>query len=381
MNDHPQPTRLPLTTTLIVVTLVGAALAALGWWLRLANWWEGYLIGWLYWMSFPLGAVTLLLLHTLTGGAWGDAVRPACRAALTTLPLMAVLFVPLAMNLEVLYPWADPEKVAHDELLQHKQPYLNETAFLDRTAGYFVLWLALWGLIAWQSRRPSPPADSLAARRMRRFAGLGLALHGLAVTFSAIDWGMSLEPQWYSAIYGLLFFISEMLAALAGSIAVTVLTSDHDDAVRPAPAVLHDLGKLLLAFVMIWAYFQYSQFFIIWYGNLPEDAPWYLNRIEHGWLPVALTMGGLQFALPFFLLLSRDLKRSGKKLTGVAIGVVLSRWLEVWWFVGPADGQPIHVPWLELALTAAMGGLWLLTYFFRLPALQSEWASHRGGTP
>ena len=370
---------MPLTTTLVVVTLLGAALAALGWWLRSANWWESYLIAWLYWISFPLGAISLLLLHMLTGGAWGDALRPACRAALATLPLMAVLFVPLALNLEALYPWADPEKVAHSELLQHKQPYLNETAFIARTVGYFVVWLALWALVAWQSRHPLPPS-SPAARRVRKLAGIGLGLHALAVTFSAIDWGMSLEPQWYSAIYGLLFLISQALAALAGGIAVSVLAPQVGTrygtrsvaTTMPAPDVLHDLGKLLLAFVMIWAYFQYSQFLIIWYGNLPEEVPWYLKRIEHGWLPVALAMGGLQFALPFFLLLSRDLKRHGKLLAWVALGVVFSRWLEVWWLVAPADGQPIRVPWLELTLTAAIGGLWLLAFFFRFPTLQRE---------
>ncbi len=348
--------------------VVGGTAAVWGWQYHRAGWWPAYLLAWQYWAGFTLGSLAILLLHNLTGGAWGGPVRSALRAAAACLPLVALLFVPLALKPSEIYEWADPSHVERDPILQHKARYLNVDAFRIRAAVYFAVWFTLEILLSWQRRRQPRPGE-LAEKRLRRFSGQGLALHGLAVTFASIDWLMSLEPHWFSTIYGVIWFASQGLAALAFAIVIASwapqmrAAAPHD----PQRDALHDLGKLLLAFVMFWAYVAFSQFFIIWYGNLPEEVVWYVKRFERPWGAVAVAIALLHFAAPFVLLLSRELKRDPRLLGALAMGLLVVHWIDALWQVAPATAA--RPWWLDASLTAAVGGAWLLVFALNYPRM------------
>ncbi len=328
------------------------------------------------WIGITLGCLALLLLQHLTGGNWGFVIRRPLEAATRNLPLMALLFVPILFGLGHLYEWAHAAEVAADPVLRHKASYLAPKWFILRAAVYFVAWIALgYFLDRWsgeQDRVSSAQREGMALR-FQRIGGAGLIIYGLTVTFAAVDWVMSLDPHWMSHIFGLLIMIGQVLAAMAFMIVVIsmlvrykpvseIVTADH----------LHDLGKLMLAFVMVWAYFHYSQFLIIWAGNLPEEIPWYLERTHGGYRVVALALIVFHFALPFVLLLSRDLKRNARKLGMIATLLVAMRYLDLFWLIAPN-----HVPgagrnaalgfsWMDLAAPLAIGGIWLWLFFRNL---------------
>jgi hypothetical protein len=372
---------------LIAVIAIGAG-AVVGWlgWTRAhEQFYYSYLVAWLYWAGLSLGSLSLLLLHNLTGGKWGDSLRPHFRAAASALPIMGVLLLPIVVAPEKLYEWADPSHVAHDPILKHKQPYLNVAFFQVRAAIYFAVWLLLLILLAWQART-APPAETPAERRFGRLSGQGLALHGLAVTFASFDWMMSLEPHWFSTIYGVIVFGSQGLAAMALAIVLTTASTWrtgkrlHADVLRAEIDAQHDRGKLLLGFVMFWAYVQFSQFLIIWYGNLPEEVVWYLKRTQGPWAATALAIVFLHFVLPFVLLLSRQWKRDPVRLGAIALLVLVMHWVATLWYIEPAveHGRKSHVPWLDLGLTAAIGGVWWLCFCLLLPGMRRRHTSMLG---
>lgn len=329
------------------------------------EWIDSYLIAWLYWTGISSGSLSLLLLHNLTGGAWGNAIRPVMGAAAAMLPVMAILFLPVLIQPQRLYHWADNSAVQGDLVLQHKQPYLNVHFFQLRAGIYFFLWIAVLILLAWQSRLS---VNSEVGRRTGVFSGQALALHGLAVTFGAIDWVMSLEPHWFSTIYGALLFVSQGLAALAFAIVITACCARRMPELNEAQVdALHDLGKLLLAFIMLWAYLSFSQFLIIWYGNLPEEVIWYTRRLQGPWKWLAFSLVGFHFIIPFALLLGRTWKRDPKKLSTVAAVIVLMHWIETIWFVTPAVEHSGHLPLLWITgFTFSIGGLWYGLFAFLL---------------
>lgn len=362
----------------IAAMLAGLAIGAFGWTQHRELWWPAYLVAWLFWVGISLGSLSLILLHNLTGGAWGDAVRPLLRAAASVLPLMGVLFLPIALAPEHIYHWAEPHAAEHDPILAHKAPYLNAQAFQIRAAIYFGVWLMLLALLAWQART-SVADESRAARRFSRLSGQGLGLHGLAVTFASIDWIMSLEPHWFSTIYGVMIFAGQGLAALALVVAASTVGACCVPRERAIDVdALHDLGKLLLAFVMLWAYLSFSQFFIIWNGNLPEEVTWYLKRIAGAWLIWTWALVLLHFVAPFALLIGRQWKRIPARLGAVAVLIVMMHWVETVWLVQPAverDPAVTYWPWLDLALTAAIGGGWWIAF-----ALMLAWQTGGKGT-
>lgn len=344
--------------------LGGGAIGWMAWSRSPEQFYDSYLVAWMYWAGLSLGSLALVLLHNLSGGKWGEAIRPLARTAANVLPLMAILFLPIALEPRRIYEWADPSIVEHDAALQHKQPYLNVDSFQLRAVVYFALWFALLALLAWQERTSAAP-ETPADRRFRRLSGQGLALHGVAVTFAAVDWMMSLEPHWFSSIYGVIVFASQGLSALA--LAIVLHTSrlrrverltEHD------VDSLHDLGKLLLGLVMFWAYVQFSQFLLIWYGNLPEEVVWYKKRIEGAWAPVALGLVALHFALPFVLLLSRRWKRDPKRLGLVALLILAIDWVAIWWMIKPAvePERALGGLGLDLGLSAMIGGAWWIAF-------------------
>jgi hypothetical protein len=327
----------------------------------------------LLWVGIAAGCLAIMMLHHLSGGGWGIVVRRVLEAAARTLPYLALLFVPLLLGLPALYRWARPELVAADELLQHKAAYLNRPFFGLRIGLYFATWWWFARLLGRWSRRQDQTGEAGLAKRMRLASAPGLALYCLTATFAAIDWIMSLDPHWFSSIFGIHFVAGQALSALAFMVVVAASLSRRPPLDRwLQPGHFHDHGNLMLAFVMLWAYFGISQYLIIWSGNLPEEIPYYLERLHGGWQWVALALVVLHFAIPFALLLSRDLKRRPRQLARVALLLLAVRWLDLFWQVAPTFHHRFALHWLDLAAPLAVGGFWLalfLSFLRRQPLL------------
>jgi hypothetical protein len=351
----------------LVVGLAGLVLSVVGFIVSREHFFKSYLLGYVFWISIPLGSLALAMVHHLSGGAWGVVIRRILEASSRTLPFMAVLFLPLVFGIHDLYEWSHADAVAQDPILQHKAPYLNTPFFLVRAAIYFLAWSALAYLLSsWSLAQDR--GDVAKGVWMQRLSGGGLVLYAVTILFMSVDWVMSLDPHWFSTMYGVLFMGGQGLSALAFTIAVAVLLSRTEPMSRViAPAHLHDLGKLLLAFVMLWAYFSFSQYLIIWSANLPEEIPWYLRRMVGGWQYVGLLLILAHFALPYVLLLSRDLKRQGSRLILVAVLVVVMRIVDMFWQIGPMHGEEgLSLHWLDAVLPIALGGVWVALFLWQL---------------
>ena len=354
-----------LAAKALMAGALGLIVLVIGFFVDRAQFLQSYLVGFFFVACLMLGCLGLLMVHHLTGGAWGMVCRRVWEAATRTLPLVALMFLPVAFNLPTLYTWAAPE-AASDPIIQLKAAYLNDTFFFVRAAVMF----AVWGILIFLLNRWSKEQDDTAAqlpgpadRRFRVLSGPGLVLFVLTVTVMSVDWVMSLDPHWYSTMFGVIVIGGQGLGAIAFSIMMVAVLSNA----RPLSHVvttgqLHDLGKLMLAFVMLWAYFSFSQFLIIYSANLPEEIPFYLERFHGGWgwLSVALAM--LHFVLPFTLLLSADLKQNRRPIVAVAALVLAARAIDLIWHIGPmfhhdASRFPIH--WMDVAAIVGLGGLWL----------------------
>jgi hypothetical protein len=303
----------------------------------------------------------------LTGGNWWMLGRRIFEAAGRCIPMLAILFLPILLGSKQLYSWMtiDP---ATDKMLSMKAWWLNHHWWIGRAVIYFVLWILLSILLtrlSWQQDESASPAIW---RSMKVISGIGILIWAWTLTGAVVDWGMSLDPHWYSTIYGMIFMIGEALSMLAFTIIVLSLLSKYspmDEVLRPDR--LHDVGKLLLAFTMVWAYFSFSQWLIIWMGNLPDEISWYVDRFRGGWQFVGLALVVFHFALPFALLLSRDLKRNPRKLIPIALIVILGRWVDLYWYIVPNElpGQAapsLHFHWSYIAAMVGLGGIWVAAF-------------------
>lgn len=354
-----------LQRTAFITGVAALVVCILGAFLSPDYFFRSWLVGWVYWIGVALGCLALSLLHHLTHGGWGIVLRRTMEAATRTLPALLVLGLPLLFGMERLYPWARPE-AADNPLMQAKEPYLNVPFYIVRFFLYFLIWGGLAFLMSRLSRRQDQGDDPGITRRMQIIAAPGLAGYCLAVTFASVDWLMSLQPAWYSTMYGVYLMGSQGLAALAFLITFGVWLSRREPMDRVLhPRLFHDYGKLMFAFVMLWAYFSFSQFLIMWSGNIPEELHFYLERFHHGWGAVALALVVLHFALPFVVLLSRNLKRDTRRLVWVAGLMLVMRWVDLVWQVEPSfERQSLAMYWMYVAAPVAIGGLWL-AYFLR----------------
>jgi len=358
----PQLKRVQLPALIVGVIGLIVWVAAFGVGMTTQQFFQSYLFAFLFWMAIPLGSFSLLLLHHTVGGLWGVAIRRMLESAVLTLPLIALLFVPIALfAMPYLYEWSIPDIVAHDEILQLKTPYLNVPFFIIRAVIYFAFWIGTaFTLVAWSKEQDKTGNPSILGR-FATLSPIGIALYVLTMTFAAVDWGMSLEPHWFSAIYGGIFVIGQGLTTFAFMIMMVGLLANR----KPLSQILvtkqfHDLGNLLFAFTILWTYFSLSQFLIMWSGNLPEETPWYLRRQQPGWNELAVFIVLFQFAIPFFLLLQRFIKRRIKYLWKVALFIFLIRFVELFWFIIPAFYETVAaVPWVIYVSPIAVGGIWI----------------------
>jgi hypothetical protein len=368
LEDSAQPALHRFQRWSLIVGIVSLALCAVGAFFNLDQFFRAYLVAYFFWLGIALGCLAIMMVHYLTGGAWGIVIHRSLEAGARTLPLLALLFVPLVFGLQYLYVWARPEAVAADALLQHKRAYLNVPFFLIRAAVYFVIWVGVGYLLQRWSLAQERTEESLISRRPRVLSGPGLVLNGLAITFASIDWVMSLEPHWYSTIYGFMVMVGQGLAALAFVIVVTALLADHwplSGVIQPEH--FHDLGNLLMMFVLLWGYLAYSQYVIVWSGNLLEEIPWYLRRTQGGWAWLAWAVLLCYFVVPFLLLLSRDLKRNARALSALATALTVMSFVDLFWRVEPAF-QPVrlYVHWIDVVAAVGLGGIWLAAFVWFL---------------
>lgn len=359
----------------------GAALllCAVGFFLNRDQFFRAWLIGYMLWLGVALGSMGLMMIHHLSGGAWGMVVRRVWEASSRTLPLLTVLFIPVLLGLNRLYPWMHPELMQTDEVLRHKAIYLNPTFFLARAAVYFIG----WNLIAWRMTalsRAQDEGDISATRSMQRLSGGGLVFLSLSITFVGVDWFMSLNPDFYSTMFGFLFMNYLGLAGLAFTIIMAAyLRRTETMGALFRPSHFADYGKLTLAFVMMWAYFQFSQYLLVYAANLKEEIPYVLTRIEGGWQYLALFLLIFQFVVPFCLLLSRPLKRTPERLVKLAFWLLIVRVIDTFMYVTPEfsaaganrwfvaeHGSVFFVSWLDIVTPIAIGGLWLWMFFTQL---------------
>jgi hypothetical protein len=332
-----------------------------------AEFFRSYLIAFLFWIGITLGSLALLMVQHLTGGRWALVIRRILEAGSRTLPLMAVAALPLLAGMRTLYSWSRPGQT--DPVVLSKQLYLNPTFFVVRMILYFLVWFTLaYFLNKWSREEDAGEAGLKLWMHMEGLSGIGLVIYGLTVTFASVDWVMSLEPQWYSTIYGLLFMVSQALTALAFATTILIWLSERkplSQVVRPAQ--FQDLGSFLLTFVMLWAYMEFSQFLIIWGGNLTSEIPWYLRRMEGVWGNIGLLLVIMSFFFPFFLLLFRHVKRRTRSLLIVALLILMMRLVDMYWMVLPAfGGGSVRLSWMNVALPLGMGGLWFAHFLWQL---------------
>jgi hypothetical protein len=352
----------------VAFVVIGALLALVGGISVPRQFFLSYLVAYMFWLGAALGSLVLLMLQHLTGGAWGVVLRRVFESAARTLQILALLFVPVALGLffggQSLYPWV------HEEQPAFRGVWLSPLFFIVRVLIYFAVWLSVaYVLNRWSAEQDRAALTPAQLRRFRLFSGPGLVLYGATITLAAVDWLMSLQPDWYSSIFPPLVAVGQVLTGMALSLSVALLLATRfRSAWAPVtpdlllrPDVLRDLGNLLLAFVMLWAYMSFSQFLLVWVGNLPEETPWYLLRTRGGWQFVALALILLHFAVPFLLLLQRDIKQDPRRLAAVAAGILVLRFIDVLWWIEPAvahSGQ--YAFWLlDLAAFAGLGGVWV----------------------
>ena len=343
-----------------VVSLVGV-------FVNLDQFLASYLIAFMFCLGVTLGCMALGMVHQLSGGAWGVVLRRPIGAASRVLPLLTVLFIPIVLGMHRLYIWTHVDVVVHDEALRHKQAWLNTPFWIVRAAIYFAAWNALSFFLNRWSLEQDRTGDPVIAARMQKVSAGGLVLYGITITLASFDWLMSLEPHWYSTIYGAVIMAGQGLSALAFLIVVIVWLSRRP----PLDTVIvrdhfHDVSNLMLAFVMLWAYFSFSQFLIIWAGNLPAEISWYQHRLDTGWRLLGMALMLFHFAVPFVLLLLRVVKRTPGYLVKLAVGVLVVRVVDLLWLVDPEFHPNFSLSWLDVVLPIAMFGLWTAAFVWQL---------------
>jgi hypothetical protein len=353
----------------MIAGVLGVVLALIGFFMSgVDRFYQAYLVAYTFWMGVILGSMALLMVQHLSGGVWGLVLRRPFEAAVRTLPFMTVLFLPIFLGMHSLYEWSHEGIAETDPIIAAKALYLNTPFFVVRQVIYFAIWNLIGFLLTKWSQEHDRTGDPALLGKLATISGAGLVIYFLTVTFAMVDWTMSVNPHWFSTIWGMLYIGGQGLSAFAFGIVVLVMLAR----VAPLNRVLtshhfHDLGKLLFAFLMLWAYLQFSQFLIIWSANIPEEIPHYLNRWENSWKYLSIFIVVGHFMVPYALLLSRDLKRNYRKLQIIAAWILFARIADYWWHVAPElhkDGLTISL--LDVALPLVLGGIFISLFVAQL---------------
>lgn len=351
----------------LIVGVIALALCGAGFMLNKTQFFQSYLFGYLFWFGITVGCFSVVALHHLVGGGWGFVIQRLLESGSRTLPLMFVFFLPLFFGMQDLYLWARPEAAA-DAILQQKAPYLNVPFFWIRAVFYFVVWGAFIYFLNKWSHAQDRTGYPLLTLKIEKIAGPALVVYVLTMTFAAFDWVMSLEPHWFSTIFGVIFVVGQGLTTLAFAIIGVKLLEERE----PISGVIqskhfHDLGNLMFAFVLLWAYVSFSQFFIIWSGNLPEEITWYMHRLHGGYGAMAVVIVIFHFFIPFALLLLRKTKRRSKVLVKIAVAMFFIRMIDLYWTVAPNFNEgKFSVHWMDILAPLGIGGVWMAMFISQL---------------
>ncbi|MGE3519763.1 MAG: hypothetical protein AB7J63_12500 [Vicinamibacterales bacterium] len=354
--------------TFLLAGAAGAVLSVLGYVTDPDQFFTSYLMGYMLVLGLTLGALAFTMIHQLSGGAWGVVARQTLGAATRVLPFLTILFLPIVAGMHHLYEWTHEEVVAADPVLLGKQAYLNVQFFLIRAVIYFAVWNALAFLLNRWSKEQDAGGDPALPLRMQRLSAGGLVLFAITMTFASFDWMMSRDPHWFSTIYGALVMGGQALSTLAFQIVILVYLSKRKPMSEALTRTyLNDIASLMFAFVVLWAYFSFSQYLIIWSGNLPEEIEWYLHRMHGGWQAMGVILVIFHFVLPFFLLLIRRIKQSRPLVAKIAMAIIFARLLDLFWLIAPEthhDG--ISVSWMDIVLPATLIAIWVGLYLQQL---------------
>ncbi len=332
---------------------------------------RSYLLGLYFWFGAAMGSLVMLMIHFVAGGAWGMMIRRILEAGTRTIFWMWLLFLPLLIFAPDLYTWANPAH-AHDKIVLAKHLYLNLPFFYVRYLIYGVAWVGLSYFLNKWSRLEDETKSTKYSILLERLSAPGIVIYFFTISFASIDYLMSLDVTWASTIYGFMIAAGQALTAMSIAVAMLVMMGKYGPLNHLiTKRHLHDLGKLMLALVMLWAYLSFSQYLIIYSGNLPQEVSWYVKRLNGGWQWVGLTLLLLHFALPFALLLSQSLKKNPNTIFRIAIFIICIRMVDMFWLVEPNFTSLSHpaftISWLDLAAPLGFGGLWLAMFFRTLP--------------
>jgi hypothetical protein len=319
-----------------------------------------YLVSYLFVLTLAVGALGFVLIQFVTRAGWSVAVRRTAEHVMGTIPFLLILSIPVLIGFEHLFSWADMEKLTNDPVLQGKQPYLNSGFFYLRTAVFLFSWAAISYWFRKRSVAQDEQGGSQITRTLQTVSAPAIAWFAVSLTFFSFDWIMSLDPHWYSTVFGVYIFGGSFMGALAliillvlilqrGDLLTNMVNSEH----------LHDLGKLLFGFVVFWAYIAFSQFMLIWYANIPEETIWYAHRLSHGWEFVSVLLAVGHFVIPFFVLISRTTKRNKLVLVGATVWLLFMHYLDLYWLVMPVHSEGFHPHILDPLTLVGVGGLFL----------------------
>jgi hypothetical protein len=352
----------------VVIGLLALAASVCGAFSNSTQFYFSYLYSVVFWLGLSLGCFVVTMIHHLTGGRWGYPTRRFLEAGFMVMPLMLLLFIPVFFGLQHLYPWARPVSEISEKAVLHRHGYLNHWAFIIREILFLLVFIWLAGRLRKWSLRQDATADAAPTRSARTLSGVGIVIYGLIGTFAAMDWIMSLEPHWYSSIFGVVILIGQILTAYA--FAVVMLTLFRKQA--PFAAVVnkvhyHHLGNLLLTFVLFWTYVSFGQLLIMYSGDLPHELEWYLHRIAGNWKIIVALIAGFHFFVPFFLLLFRAVKLHVAALTTMAAVLFLMHIVDTYWLVMPTlHRDQIALSWMDFTTVVGVGGLWLAVFLWAL---------------
>ncbi|HLK20181.1 MAG TPA: hypothetical protein VKT81_14590 [Bryobacteraceae bacterium] len=352
----------------LVVGVVAFVATVIGLFLNAQHFWQSYLYGYIAISALAIGSLGIFLLHNVVGGNWGVAIRRFIESGLQTLPLFLLLVIPIFFATGTLYKWTDATYRAQNFAVGHKAVYMNVPMFIGRSLLYFAVWIAVGFRILKMANEQEQTGSRDLFNRIKRRSAPALLVFMVTTTLAFIDWVMSLEPDWYSTIYPWLFTVGEVLLTFAFMIALLVLLSKHEPFAGFVKIQhFHDLGNLMLAFTMLWAYMGLAQFLIIYAENLPDEIPWYIRRFSGGWGYLGWFISIFHFCVPFFLLLMRFVKKNPGRLRALALWIIFVRLLDIFWFVAPAFRQrEFAVYWTDVSAVLGMGGIWLAYFIFNL---------------
>lgn len=353
----------------LIVGFLFLAVSAAGWFMDSEQFFSSYLVAYIFWLTFALGGLFFTLLNHLSGAEWSIVMRRFTEATMYSFPLLALFFIPILFGMHDLYHWTHEDVVVKDAILSAKAGYLNIPFFIVRAVIYFTIWFLLSRALYKLSLKQDKAPDDKIILKMRQISAPGMILYALTSTFASFDWLMSLEPHWFSTIYGLYLFSGSFLTILSFVILMgltlrkkglltDVFTIEH----------YHDLAKFIFGFIVFWAYIGFSQYFLIWYANIPEETIWYLIRWDNGWYVITMMIVFGHFVIPFLALILRSSKRNLSWLKIVAAWMIIIHYVDMIWLIRPglSHGHGPHFSWMDLTTVLAIGGFFIWNFWNNL---------------